>query len=224
MRSTLIPAITAALTLCASAQTSTPLFDGKSLTGWYTFLEKEGKNQDKEGAFRIVDGVIRISGSQLGYLSTEKEYANYQITFSYRWANTAAIEGKRNSGIIYHATGEDRRWCNGIECQMQEGDAGDLWLIPGSGNAAAITVKDEAFGGTNKAARVFKWEANERPLGAWNEMSVVCRGKEFEHWVNGKKVIAGVTKDRDKGKIQFQCEGHEVWLRDIRITEFNKTP
>lgn len=210
------------LTCSAQAQTeskSTALFDGKTLTGWYTFLKDEGKNTDSSGEISVVDGSIRIAGKKMGYLSTEKEYTNYKLRFSYRWADTTSTEITRNSGCIYHAIGEDRLWNNGMELQMQQGDAGDLWLISGAGTSAAITVKDAAFGGTNKGARVLKWESNEKALGEWNEMVLICRGKEFEHWVNGKKVLAGVTKDRDKGKIQFQAEGYEVWLRGIEIEE-----
>lgn len=208
------------LTLCAHAQTdakSLALFDGKSLTGWYTYLKEDGKNKDSTGVFSIVEGSIRISPTKLGYLSTEKEYSNYKLSYSYRWAETTKTDVTRNSGLIYHAIGEDRMWCNGMELQMQQGDAGDLWLIPGTEANAEITVKDASYGGVKKGTRILKWEANEKPLGEWNEVVLSCRGKEFEHWVNGKKVLSGTTKERIAGKIQFQAEGHEVWLRDIKL-------
>lgn len=207
--------------LAQSESKKAPLFDGKTMTGWYTFFKDDGKNKDDSGEISIVDGSLRIAGKKTGYLSTEKEYSNYKLSFTYRWADTTEKEQKRNSGLIYHAIGEDRLWCNGMEMQMQQGDAGDLWLIPGAGTSAAITVKETDLGGTSKGTRVEKWEANEKPLGEWNEAVLVCRGKEFEHWVNGKKVLSGVTKDREKGKIQFQAEGFEVWIRSIEIEELN---
>jgi hypothetical protein len=212
--------IVALLTFAASAQTETktaPLFDGKTMTGWYTYLKEEGKNKDVSSVFSIVDGTIRINKNQLGYISTEKEYSNYTLSYSYRWAETTNTEVTRNSGLIYHAIGEDRLWCNGMELQMQHGDAGDLWLIPGADTNAAIKIKDEPFGGIKKGTRIPKWEANEKPLGEWNDVILTCRGNQFEHWVNGKKVLAGVTIDRIAGKIQFQAEGHEVWLRNIKM-------
>jgi hypothetical protein len=212
--------IAAVLVTGALAQTEskTPaLFDGKTLTGWYTYLKEDGKNKDSTGVFSIVDGSIRISPAKLGYLSTEKEYSNYKFSYSYRWAETTKTDVTRNSGLIYHAIGEDRMWCNGMELQMQQGDAGDLWLIPGTEANAEITVKDAPFGGVKKGTRILKWEANEKPLGEWNEVVLSCRGKEFEHWVNGKKVLSGTTKERIAGKIQFQAEGHEVWLRDLKL-------
>lgn len=216
----LILSSAAILAFSASAQTETkgtPIFDGKTMTGWYTYLKEEGKNKDSKSVFSIVDGSIRLSTSQLGYISTEKEYSNYKLSYSFRWADTTNTEVTRNSGLIYHAIGEDRLWCNGMELQMQQGDAGDLWLIPGADTNAAVTIKDETLGGVKKGTRVLKWEANEKPLGEWNEVVLVCRGNQFEHWVNGKKVLAGTTKDRIAGKIQFQAEGHEVWIRDLKM-------
>jgi len=222
-RPNIIPAgIVAFLTFAACAQTEskdTPIFDGKTMTGWYTFLKDEGKNKDSTGVFTIVDGSIRISSKKVGYISTEKEYSNYAFSFSYRWAETTNTEVTRNSGLIYHAIGEDRLWCNGLELQMQQGDAGDLWLIPGADTNAEIKVKDEPFGGVKKGTRITKWEANEKPLGEWNDVILICRGNEFEHWVNGKKVLAGITINRVAGKIQIQSEGHEVWIRNMKMEE-----
>jgi hypothetical protein len=222
-RQNIIPAgIAAFLTFVASAQTEakdTPIFDGKTMSGWYSFLKDEGKNKDSTGVFTIVDGSIRISGKKVGYISTEKEYSNYALSFSYRWAETTNTEVTRNSGLIYHAIGEDRLWCNGLELQMQQGDAGDLWLIPGTDANAEIKIKDEPFGGVKKGIRITKWEANEKPLGEWNDVILICRGTEFEHWVNGKKVLAGITINRVAGKIQIQAEGHEVWIRNIKIED-----
>jgi hypothetical protein len=203
----------------AWAEQPVSLYDGKSLAGWYAFVKDEGKIDGHTDIFRSHDGCIKISGKKTGYLSTEQEYANFQLTFSYRWAETANPEVTRNSGLIYHAIGEDRMWCNGMEFQMQQGDAGDLWLIPGTQPNASIKVGEKPFGGVSKGTRITKTEGNEKPLGEWNEMKLICLGHTFEHWVNGKKVLSGVTIDRIKGKIQFQSEGHEVWIRDVKLTE-----
>ena len=208
----------------SKAEQSVSLYDGKSLAGWYAYIKDEGKIGAETDVFRSHDGCIIISGKKPGYLSTEKEYENFQLTFSYRWAETENQQVTRNSGLIYHAIGEDRMWCNGMEFQMQQGDAGDLWLIPGTEPNASIKVNEKTFGGVNKGTRITKTEGNEKALGEWNEMKLICRGRTFEHWVNGKKVLSGVTLDRSKGKIQFQSEGHEVWIRDIKLTDLSATP
>jgi hypothetical protein len=211
------------LTLVNPAK-ATEIFDGKTLTGWYVYLKEGGKITGESDACKVSDGIIRISGKTLGYLSTQEEHSDYQLTFSYRWADTPPTPVARNSGLIYHAIGEDRMWCNGIEFQMQQGDAGDLWLIPGTEANASIKVEDKPYGGVKKGTRITKTEGNEKPLGEWNEMKLICRGHTFEHWVNGKKVLSGMTIDRTKGKIQFQFEGHEVWIRDIQLTDLRAKP
>ena len=57
------------------------LFNGKDLTGFYTYLgspkkgEKHlGKNNDPTKVFSVKDGAIRVSGEIYGCFTTEKEY------------------------------------------------------------------------------------------------------------------------------------------------------
>lgn len=198
---------------------ATPLFDGKSMSGWYVFLKDGGKNPAAQSEVSIKDSCFHFQGKSIGYLSTEKEYGDYKLTVSYRWADTTKSDVKRNSGLIYHAIGEDRMWCNGMEFQMQQDDTGDLWLIPGTEANARIKVDAKEIGGTQRGERVLKREANEKPLGEWNTLVLICKGNTFEHWVNGKKVLDGTVIDREKGRIQFQAEGHEVWIKDISIED-----
>src|SRR4051812_39458684 len=70
----------------------TPLFNGKDLTGWYTFLQKHGKNSDPDRVITIEDGMIRLYKHAkdrdlvvMGYIGTEKEYGDYHLRFQYRW-------------------------------------------------------------------------------------------------------------------------------------------
>ena len=54
--------------LCASLACADPvtepikLFNGKDLTGFYTYLQGVGKNKDEKGVFSVQDGAIRVSG------------------------------------------------------------------------------------------------------------------------------------------------------------------
>src|SRR5438105_3351748 len=45
------------------------LFNGKDLTGLTTWLKKT-KHEDPSKVFSVVDGVIRASGADLGYVAT----------------------------------------------------------------------------------------------------------------------------------------------------------
>src|SRR2546428_4838684 len=62
-----------------------PLFNGRSLDGWYVWL-KGKKNQDPDRLVQIHDGVIHMykdapagSPQPNGYIATEKEYSNYHL-------------------------------------------------------------------------------------------------------------------------------------------------
>ncbi len=51
-------------------------------------------------------------------------------------ASNALREGKRNSGLLYLAVGPDAIYPTSLECQIEETDVGDLWIV----NGAAVTA------------------------------------------------------------------------------------
>lgn len=122
----------------------TPLFNGKDLTNFYTYLgdkdsKSYGKNNDPEGVFTIRDGVLRVSGKLHGALLTEKEYENYHMKVEYRWGEKTwpPREMKaRDSGIFLHCDwkeDEPQGWPRSyVECQMIEGGTGDLIKVGGT--------------------------------------------------------------------------------------------
>src|SRR5262245_17306631 len=98
--------------VAASAQPITPketikLFNGKDLSGLTTWL-KDSKRDDPKKVFTVVDGNLHLSGEDFGYVATEKEYRDYQLTVVYKWGKrTDGGKHVRNSGILLHATGPD---------------------------------------------------------------------------------------------------------------------
>jgi hypothetical protein len=111
------------------------LFNGQDLTGLSTWL-KESERQDPRKVFTVQDGMIRASGEDLGYVRTDKEYANYHLIVEYKWGKrTDGGKYVRNSGILLHATGPDGGaggvWMSSIECQLAQGCVGDLIVIRG---------------------------------------------------------------------------------------------
>jgi hypothetical protein len=164
------------------------LFNGKDLTGLYTWLgpaakgEKPlGKNNDPKKVFSVVDGTIRVAGMPMGYLATEKAYENYHLVVEYKWGKEVyGAKGVRNSGVLLNGTGIDGAsggfWMGSIECQLAQGCIGDLIPIRGktdSGDAVATQFTSEAVLGADKhprwkkggEARVFKgqqwWEKHQ---------------------------------------------------------------
>jgi len=114
------------------------LFNGKNLQGWYTFLREKGKDHDPENIFQVTEeGELQISGKEFGYISTIEEFENYHFTLEFKWGtkkHPPRENDKRDSGICYHFPKEskDEVWPKSVECQIQEGDCGDFWLIGGA--------------------------------------------------------------------------------------------
>jgi hypothetical protein len=48
----------------------TPLFNGKNLEGWHTYLDKIGKNADPDTNFIIENNMLHVVGKDLGYAIT----------------------------------------------------------------------------------------------------------------------------------------------------------
>ncbi len=114
------------------------LFNGKDLTGFYTFLKGFGKNNDPDKVFTVHDGMLRISGEHWGGLTTEKEFENYHLIVEFKWGDKTWKEREtkaRDSGILLHCVGDDGAyngmWMESVECQMIEGGTGDFLLVAG---------------------------------------------------------------------------------------------
>ena len=124
---------------CARAATDTmqdgwvPLFNGRDLSGWDTFLgiphqttemphvarrpdgtytEVVGLNRDPRGVYTVVRideaPAIRISGETYGALISQGEYENYHLRFQFRWGTRRwppRPEQPRDTGCCYHSVG-----------------------------------------------------------------------------------------------------------------------
>lgn len=209
----------------AGAAAWTPLFNGKDLTGWETFLSYQpeqghdvviGVGKDPDRVFSVVDGAIRISGKQWGALTSAGEYGNYRLRLEFKWGDAQwapRATGKRDSGVLYHAVGphgaQSGHWMRSLEMQVQEGDCGDYHSLDGANvDVEAVPVdKDLQWkaGAPTVASvkqRVLHSEDAEKPKGQWNVLEVVLRGDSVEHVVNGKTVFRGThSKQTVDGKV-----------------------
>jgi len=99
------------------------LFNGKDLSGWTYHLSDGGERDD---VWSVADGVIHCEGRPVGYIRTEADYENYELTLEWRFAPE---RGAGNSGVLCRMTGEDKVWPHSMEAQLQSGSAGDIWNI-----------------------------------------------------------------------------------------------
>ncbi len=228
------------------------LFNGRDLTNFYTWLgprpgEKEpiGRNADPLGVFQVKDGMIRVSGEVFGYFATEKEYENYRLVVEFKWGKETYAPRKdkaRDSGILFHVTGEDKVWPKSIEYQIIEGGTGDILLVGGTSMdfdealLPRLAGKKEQMlspdgkrivkGRVNWEKRAKDWkdvvdfrgpEDIEKPVGEWNTMELLCVDGAFTYHLNGRKVAEGRGADPRKGRIVLQSEGAVIFFRKVDL-------
>lgn len=201
----------------------TPLFDGKTTTGWHTY------GKDFAGkAWTAEDGVLhfdpKLKNNDGGDLVTNKEYGNFHLKLEWK------VAPKSNSGIIFYVH-EDlskykQTYLTGPEMQVIDNDghkdgkinkhrAGDLYDI--------LKSKSEPV----------------KAVGEWNLAEIISNKGKLTLKLNGKKVVETTMWDENwknliagskfakwegfgtykTGKIALQDHGDEVWFRNIEIKE-----
>jgi hypothetical protein len=195
------------------------LFDGKTFDGWYTFLTKHAKNEDPTKVFQVRDGMIHVYRDHsendevaFGYLATGLEYSNYHLRLQYKWGKKKfrpRAQQRCDAGLLYHLVGDDIVWPRCIECQIQEGDTGDCFVVRGAQIDTSVEIvnietpsgpkdlpryKAEAEGGVRRTigqgaiARIVKSGTYEQD--GWNTVEVIVRGSAGAvHMVNGHTVF-----------------------------------
>jgi hypothetical protein len=194
---------------------ATPLFNGKNLDGWDTWLgrplgkkEVVGLNQDPKQVYTVVEAdghpAIRISGEIFGAITTQKEFENYHFKLEFKWGEKRwppREKAVRDSGLLYHCVGPhgaaNSFWMRSQELQIQEKDCGDYWSVDkaivdveGERKGKSIVYKKggEKFTVPNKETgqRIIKNPDNEKPSGQWNTIELIAVGGTSVHIVNGK--------------------------------------
>ncbi len=209
------------------------LFDGKNLSEFDTFLPSMGLNSDPKHVFTVEDGMVHVSGTEMGYFITKKEFKNYYLRAEFKWGEGtfAPRAGQaRDSGILYNVQGPDKVWPRSVEFQINEGCTGDFWMTDG----AALTGKDGArvVGPPGSAKKIDRFNKGpwknvvgyrdpvnelEKPHGEWNLVELVNRDGHVWQYVNGKLANEGTDAFPSSGKILFQSEGAEVYFRNIKL-------
>jgi len=190
------------------------LFNGKDLSGWYTFT-KYGRNNDVEHEFTVEDGALHFVGAPMGYLCTNASYKNYYLRVVFRWGDKRyppRENVRRDSGILYHfkSDAQDVVWPTSIECQIQEDDCGDYFFVRTDGKSPNKVVE-----GSYK--RYIRTANYEKPIPEWNTIEVICLDNKSEHYVNGHLVNHATDLSVSEGKILLQLECAEVFYREVAL-------
>lgn len=220
------------------------LFNGHNLDGWYVITD--GKGEDKN-LFAAENEMIHAYPTQadtsqqsFGGIITNKTYSNYVLTLEYKWGNKKfkpRNEFVRDAGVLLHMHGPDIIWPNGVECQIQEGDTGDMWVI---GAQASSTVNDEILNYSPEGKLVTRGDTANRfhrfhrsyfwETPGWNTLEIEVKGDHATFSVNGKLVNEAIGmkfwdsttqlwQPLTTGKILLQAEGAEIYYRNIYIKD-----
>jgi hypothetical protein len=184
-----------------------PLFNGKDLKGWKTFLRDTDKG-DPKTVFVVKDGEIHVSGDPWGYIHTEKPYKNYVIRYSWMYPKDQPEKTTMNSGLLLHIQAPHKVWPKCIEPQGRYKDHGKIFF-PGwakDDKGAKESTFDEAA--QKKALKEsHEWNTTEATVKADGSISVK---------INGTPVSTAKT-ELTSGLIGFQSEGARIHFKDIKI-------
>jgi hypothetical protein len=198
------------------------LFDGTSLTGWRGY-----KMDGVPAGWSVSDGSIYFSPPPEGAegeradLITEAEFSDFELALEW------AISPGGNSGLFFRVSeDQDRAYYTGPEFQILD-DAGHR-----------DGQKAETSAGSNYALQA-PADYPKRAIGEFNDVRLIVRGSQVEHWLNGVQVVtyelwSDDWKDQvasskfaqwpaygmnQSGHIVLQDHGNEVWFRNIRVRE-----
>ena len=216
----ILTGLTLVMQTSAHTEPWTPLFDGKSLSGWRAYRQPDASST----RWRIEDGSLTVDAAggedtrgKLDLLTTSTYDA-----FELEWQWKVAPGG--NSGLKYFVL-EDRDAAIGHEYQMLDDERHpDGKIGPHRRTAAFYDV-------------LAPTAAQPRPAGEFNESRIIVRGASVEHWLNGTRVLryelgsaelqAAIEKSKfkgierfgkpQKGHILLQDHGDRVWVRGMRI-------
>ena len=197
------------------------LINGRDLAGWYTMLQNSGKGIAEERNMVVMEEqMLHILGEdersdpvEAGYLATNQDFENVHIRVEYKWGvkrHAPRYTPKRDNGLLYGLVGEDKVWPTCVECQIEEGDVGDFFLIGGvrgiqaQHGAGLFGIGVNPLTGwpkQNAAAASASAQPPPQPvtgrlikdgdfelLDQWNTVEVIWQGDRAEHLVNGRTV------------------------------------
>lgn len=176
------------------------IFNGKDLNNWVFMLKDP--TVDPLKVFTARNGMILISGTPFGYMRTKEAYSDYKLVAVYRWPHEAT-----NSGIFIHAQLPDTIWPRCIECQLAAGNAGDFICANGSD-------MNERVDKTKKSVKKMN-PSNEKPVGEWNVMEIICKANTIEVYVNGVLQNKATGVSASEGYICLQSEGKDIEFRNL---------
>lgn len=193
---------------------STPLYNGKDLSGWVPI-------NVRPDTFTARGEIIHCTGKPTGEMRTERMYENFILELEWRHMRPGG-----NAGVFVWSDGvlaPGTPFTRSIEVQILDGrntehytSHGDVFAIHGS----RMKPDRPHPGGW---MRCLPSERRAKPAGQWNHYRITCQDGDIKLAVNGKVVSGGSECKPRKGYICLESEGSEVHFRNLRIKELPST-
>ena len=177
------------------------LFDGTTTRGW------RGLREEKIAAdrWRVEGGVLTALKPPAGSQERNDDIVTLRSFSSFELRAEFRLSAGANSGIKYFlrpdASNDSGMSSVGHEYQILD-DVGHPDAREGiAGNRTLASLYDILPARADKP---------QRPIGEWNEVRIVVRGRHVEHWLNGAKVL-----EFERGSADFKAHlatsKHKVW-------------
>jgi hypothetical protein len=205
------------------------LFNNRNFDGWLKYTSDKDTDKEKLIQKHGFDHHIIIAGNAPGYLITEKDYRNYELSLEYRWnihhdgekAEKPPEPEECRSGILFHIASEgDAIWPKCIKVELRPGRAGDLQLLSGF----KLTVGEAQHDPKSKTNFFRAHDGAESPLGEWTRVVIRCHGKYVSVLFNDVKVMTARDSEVSRGRIAFQSEKGEIHFRNVRLKPLEGKP
>jgi hypothetical protein len=167
------------------------LFDGKTLDGWH--LMNGAKFVVEEGVIKHDDG--------LGWLRSDKEYADFILRMEFRF-----MKPKQDGGVFLRSIKEGKNWPD-QKYEVQVENTRRMAMIFGAKHDLNV----------ERVQKVLK------PIGEWNAYDIKIVGSRIEVRLNGELVTTSNSATALKrGYLGLQGENGAHEYRNIRIKALGK--
>jgi hypothetical protein len=182
------------------------LFNGKDLSGWKAV-------DGPMSSWKVEDGMLYCSGGGGGWLSTEKEYANFEIELEFR------VPPGGNSGVFLRAPHQGNPAFAGMEIQVLDDLAPEY-----------AKLQPFQYCGSLYGVSAPKTRASKKP-GEWQKMQITCTGRKVRVRLNDTLIVeANLDEHKDKeaehpgilrssGYVGLQNHGTRLDYKNIRLRE-----
>ena len=201
----------------------TSLFNERDLTGWWglktedpvkwkalsadKLAEKKAASLKDIAQHWSVDGEELVNDGHGLYLSTQKNYGDFEFLVDYKTVP------KADSGIYLRGIPQVQIWDSTEEAKFNIGankGSGGLW-----NNSKGAPGKDPLV-------------LADKPFGQWNSFRIIMVGERVSVWLNGKLLVDHARMENyfnrkgqipRTGPIQLQTHGGEIRWRNVFIRE-----